>query len=124
MSGFGVAVVSTVTFGEIQSNSDGAEDMTWEYRVVFAPYEEGGDEGEYTIREVYYDDEGEISWWSDEGIAIIAEDFWDLANDFDMMAEAFLSPVLVLVGDELVEDDEEYEYEDEESEEEEDEEEA
>ena len=117
MSSFGMAVVSTISFGELNVNTDGVEDMTWDYRVIFSPFEEGSDEGEYTIREVYYDDEGEISWWSDEGVELISDDFWDLAATFDMVAEAFEQPVLVLVGDELVEDDsEEDESEDEEEE--------
>ena len=109
MSGFGMAVVSTISIGGLDFDDEGVGEMTWDYRVIFTPFEEGSDEGEYTIREVYYDDEGEISWWSDEAVELISEDFWDLAADFDLIAEAFDKPVLVLIGEELVEDDEEYE---------------
>ena len=109
MSGFGMAVVSTISIGGLDFDDEGVGEMTWDYRVIFTPYEAGSDEGEYTIREVYYDDEGEISWWSDESVELISEDFWDLAADFDLIAEAFDKPVLVLIGEELVEDDEEYE---------------
>jgi len=118
MSAFGMAVISTVSFGELNPSNNGVDEMSWEYRIVFTPFEQGSDEGEYTIREVYYDDDGEISWWGDEGVELIAEDFWDLAADFDLMAEAFEQPVLVLIGDELVEDDSEDEESEENSEEE------
>lgn len=102
---------------EIQTNtSEEVNDMAWDYRVIFMPFEEGSDEGEYTIREVYYDEEGEISWYGDDPAQLLSDNFWELADDFDLMAEAFEKPVLVLVGDELVEDDEEYEQEEEEEE--------
>lgn len=103
----GFAFVQNVIIGSQINDEKGEIEMTWDYRVIFSPYEEGSDEGEYTIREVYYDDEGDILWWSDEGVELIAEDFWDLAADFDAIAEAFEQPVLVVVGEELVEDDSE-----------------
>jgi hypothetical protein len=97
---------------EIQNgDSEGADEMAWDYRVVFSPYEDNGETGEFSIREVYYDEEGEIAWWSDEAIVPSGDDFWSFAEDFDAMAHAFERPVLVLIGDELIEDDEEEETE-------------
>ena len=107
MSGFGMAVVSTISIGGLDFDDEGVGEMTWDYRVIFTPYEEGSDEGEYTIREVYYNDEGEITAWSDEAAQFVGYDFWDFAEDFDHIAEAFDKPVLVLIDEELVEDDSE-----------------
>ena len=89
------------------ANSAGDKDMDYDYRVVFMPFEEGSDEGEYSIREVYYNEDGEVTWYSDEAVELSGEDFWEFADEFDAIAEAFEQPVLVQVGDELVEDDSE-----------------
>ena len=113
MGGIGVALTSTFNFGTLKLGSEGADKMDWDYRVVFVPYEEGSDEGEYTIREVYYDSEGEITSWSDEAAQFTGYDFWDFADDFDHIAEAFDKPVLVLIDEELVEDDSEEDEEEE-----------
>lgn len=104
---FGFALISNFEFPKLALSTDGVNKMSWDYRVIFAPYEAGSDEGEYTIREVYYDDEGEISWFADEGVEFVHEDFWELADDFDAVAEAFDKPVLILIDGDLIEDDEE-----------------
>lgn len=114
-------VVSTSVTGSY-TVSTGDFDMASDYRVVFEPFEEGSDIGEYSIREVYYDVDGEISWWSDVAVQLFQDDFWDLAADFDAMAEAFEQPVLILINDELIEDPEEYDEDSESEDEDEDEE--
>jgi hypothetical protein len=109
----GVAFVQNMIINLQTESETGVGEMSWNYRVVFEPDAEGSTEGEYTIREVYYDDLGEITWWSDEAVSPSSDDFWDLAAEFDLMAEAFERPVLVLIDDELVEDDAEDDAEDE-----------
>jgi len=94
--------------------------MSWNYRVIM---EEASDdklfgEDSYTIREVFYDDDGEIEFWSDEGCAPYGNTFQEVADDFDLMAAAFELPVLKIEKDEdglekLVEIEVEYEYPDE-----------
>ena len=104
-----VAFIQNYVLEISENDSEGADEMSWEYRVVFSPYEDDSENGELSIREIYYDADGEITWWSDEAVVPSGEDFWSFADDFDAMAEAFEKPVLVLIGDELVEDDEEEE---------------
>lgn len=113
----GLAALAINTIFELNLGSDGVDAMTWEYRVVFSPVEEGSDDGEYSIREVYFDDEGEIAWWGEEAAIPYGETFEEFCDDFDMMAEAFDKPVLILNGDELTEDDSEEVVEDESEEE-------
>jgi hypothetical protein len=103
----GFAFIRTFSMSHRMANSAGVKDMDYDYRVVFVPFEEGSDEGEYSIREVYYNEDGEVTWYSDEAVELSGEDFWEFADEFDAIAEAFEQPVLVQVGDELVEDDSE-----------------
>jgi hypothetical protein len=124
------------TMGEIpifRISSDsfniGNDNMSWNYRVIM---EEASDnklfgEDSYTIREVFYDDDGEIEFWSDEGCSPYGNTFQEVADDFDLMAAAFELPVLKIEKDEdglekLVEIEVEYEYPDESDDSEEDEE--
>lgn len=126
------------TMGEIpvftissDSFNIGNDNMSWNYRVIMEPAKEDSIFGEdsYTIREVFYDDDGEIEFWSDEGCVPYGNTFQEVADDFDLMAAAFELPVLKIVKEDdglekLVEIEVEYEYpnEDDDSEEEEEEE--
>ena len=115
------------TMGEIpvftissDSFNIGNDNMSWNYRVIMEPAMENNLFGEdsYTIREVFYDDDGEIEFWSDEGCAPCGNIFQEVADDFDLMAAAVELPVLQIVKDEdglekLVEIEVEYEYPDE-----------
>ena len=115
------------TLGEIpvftissDSFNIGNDNMSWNYRVIMEPATENYILGEdsYTIREVFYDDDGEIEFWSDEGCVPYGNSFQEVADDFDLMAAAFELPVLQIVKDEdglekLVEIEVEYEYPDE-----------
>jgi len=107
----------------------GNDNMSWNYRVIMeeASEEKLFGEDSYTIREVFYDDDGEIEFWSDEGCTPYGNTFQEVADDFDLMAAAFELPVLKIVKDEdglekLVEIEVEYEYPDESDDSEEDEE--
>jgi hypothetical protein len=115
------------TMGEIpvftissDSFNIGNDNMPWNYRVIMEPATKNDIFGEdsYTIREVFYDDDGEIEFWSDEGCAPCGTSFQEVADDFDLMAAAFELPVLQIVKDKdglekLVEIEVEYEYPDE-----------
>jgi hypothetical protein len=95
--------VSTYTFaGYALSKPTGNKEMFWNYRVVYIPESENDifSEANFTIREVFYDKDGEIHYWTDEGAVPTGADFEELCNDFDLMAEAFERPILMLTTDE------------------------
>ena len=102
-------------------NLEGVENMTWNYRVIYLPKEENDDsffnQDSFVIREVFYDDEGNIEFWSSEDASPMGETFEEICDDFDNMALAFEKPILMLSKDaegeeELIElDDEESEEE-------------
>jgi len=113
---FGATPNFTVT---TDSFNVGNDNMTWNYRVVLEP-KDGDDslfsEDNFSIREVFYDEDGEINFWSDEAAAPYGVTFQEIADDFDLMAEAFKLPVLVLTEGEdgediLIESEEVFEYE-------------
>lgn len=97
--------------------------MSWNYRVVFDDIN-ALDNGvaEYTIREVFYGEDGEIDFWGDEAAVPNANSYDELQEEMELFMEAFELPCLVLEVDEetgeerLVEwiDDEEVDAEDEE----------
>jgi hypothetical protein len=69
--------------------------VTWNYRVVRDLHKVGDEERpSYTIREVYYDDEGNIMGWT-EGPCHPSGDTWvELGDDHAMMGRAFGLPVV------------------------------
>lgn len=70
----------------------------WNYRVGGRPDPDYPDipDSLYAIHEVYYDDNGEVEFYSAGAQMPLGEDLEDLANDFAAMAEAFNRPVLDL----------------------------
>lgn len=92
----------------------GAKPMSWNYRVILEEKDAKAPLSidTFTIREVFYDDEGEIIFWSEESEAAIGETYQELADEFDLMAEAFELPALKIVdtedGPKLVEVEVEY----------------
>jgi len=91
--------VSTQTFvGYSLSNLSGEKKMSWNYRVVYVPEDKDDIFGEnsFSIREVFYAEDGSIEFWSEEPSAPNGTDFEELCNDFDLMAEAFERPILIL----------------------------
>lgn len=127
--------VATVNFewtlGEVPSVSIstnsfdiGSKTMDWNYRVVLdASDEDAPEDILFTIREVFYDNDGEIMFWSDDSATPSGETFQELADDFDRMQEAFERPALKVVtnsdGEDTLEEVEvEYVYPDEDAEDE------
>lgn len=84
------------------TDNDRSEDMTWDYRVIMLPKdkEDVFSDDAFVIREVFYNDEGEIDFWMEEDSLPHGETFEELADDFDLMAEAFEKPILMLTVDE------------------------
>lgn len=67
--------------------------MSWNHRVVKSEPDEQG----YTycsIRNVFYDEDGEIFGWSAEAVDPFGSNLEELKADFDRMAKAFNLPVL------------------------------
>jgi hypothetical protein len=97
--------------------------MSWNYRVVFDDINALDNEiGEYTIREVFYDDDGEIDFWGDDAAVPNGNSYEELQDDMNLFMEAFELPCLVLEIDEETGDESLVEWvDDEESEEDEDE---
>ena len=106
-------IVSNFNFAILNLNSERQPTMNFDYRVIYLP----SDEMEFfVIREVFYNDDGEIVFWSTEDAVPTGETFEDLCDEFDAMAEAFEKPILMLTIDEdgnedLVEIDDEEEEE-------------
>lgn len=96
--------------------------MSWNYRVIYLPKNPNDDSffnnDSFVIREVYYNDAGEIEFWAEEDASPIGETFEELCDNFDLMQEAFEKPILMLTEEdgvgELVALDDEEEDEDEE----------
>lgn len=66
---------------------------TWNYRVIRR--ERGDGEGDsFQVHEVYYDDAGAITMWSERPIAPYGEDLDVLTSDVRYMLEATDKPVL------------------------------
>jgi len=98
------------------TDNERIEQMPWNYRVVFIPKSSDSifEDDQFVIREVYYNEDEEIEFWSEEDSTPFGETFEELADDFDLMQEAFEKPILMLTQDEdgedkLVELDEEEE---------------
>ena len=81
--------------------------MTWNYRVIMIPAEEDVlfSEDAFVIREVFYDENDEIEFWSEEDATAMGGSFEELCDDYDNMTEAFNKPILVLVKGEDGEDE-------------------
>lgn len=69
----------------------GRKGTTWDYRVV---HRVNGGEDEYHIHEVYYDEAGKITMWSQEPIAPHGSSHAELMADVELMVKASFRPVL------------------------------
>ena len=69
--------------------------MTWNYRVVrkSIDYKEHTDDV-YEIYEIYYDDDGAITCYTENSIAPMGLDLSELRGDLKHMVEALDKPVL------------------------------
>ena len=72
--------------------------VSWNYRVTKQTVDLGdlGSEEEYAIREVYYDESGEIKGWTQDAMAPMAESMEELIEVLRLMVDAYASPVLDL----------------------------
>jgi len=80
----------------------GAKPMSWNYRIVLEPKNETEkfSENFYTIREVFYDEDGEITFWSEDGAFTEGTTYAEIAEDFKLQGEAFDRPALKIEKDE------------------------
>ncbi len=67
--------------------------MTWNYRVIEHDTPES-DIGSFGIHEVYYDEQGRVSTWTERAVAVTAESVAALQEELEIMAEALNRPVL------------------------------
>ncbi len=63
--------------------------MTWNYRITKI-------DGFYSIREVYYDEEGKIESWTEDSVGIGGEFLEELKSDFEYYKKAFEKEVIDL----------------------------
>ena len=99
-------------------STEDTKPMTWNYRVIMIPADEDVlfSDDTFVIREVFYNSNDEIEFWSEEDASALGGSFEELCDDYDNMTEAFNKPILLLTEDEdgipaLVELDEEEEEE-------------
>lgn len=65
--------------------------MTWNYRIIAAP---DGDDYEYGLYEVYYNEKGEPYAHTNDAVPIAGESIKELRHTLDKVEEALLKPVL------------------------------
>jgi len=65
--------------------------MGWNYRVIMKQYKE---EKDYTIHEVYYDEEGNIKQYSKNPTYPYGYSLDDLKKDYELYGKAFEKPIL------------------------------
>lgn len=68
--------------------------MTWNYRVLRKQYVESGIT-QYSIHEVYYDEDGEIKGWTADPVEPHGETLVELKEDLTCFIKALEKPVLV-----------------------------
>ena len=75
--------------------------MSWNYRMVYEERQKG--EGMWSIREVYYDDDGSIHSWEANPGPLEALTYCDLCDLHLMFQRAFDKPHLIIEGDQIYE---------------------
>lgn len=68
----------------------------WNYRIVRV-------DGYCHIREIYYDDKGEIWLWTQSPAAPVGENADEVRSDLQLMLKACEAPILELVDNHFVE---------------------
>lgn len=78
--------------------------MSWNYRVtrthVTTP---DGPQNVYEIREAYYDENGQVTSWSENPIAPYGETWHELAEDLVKMQRAISMAIIDLTGEKPIE---------------------
>jgi len=98
---FGLVPKISVTVSQDTEENE----VTSNYRVVYDPaYASVYDTGDYTIRKVTYDSDGDIQNWDDEPTIPNAESVEELAELFAAKLDAFELPPLMIMADEDGED--------------------
>jgi hypothetical protein len=82
--------------------------MSWNYRVIRDLAKVHSDEGSeeqavYSIREVYYDDDGGVKGWTEEPCDPFGESWLELSGDHAMMGRALALPVVDVTSGQPVE---------------------
>jgi hypothetical protein len=77
--------------------------MTWNYRVFLLPSASALEEDLYVIKEVYYNEDDEIEFWSEGNMTPMGNSVEDLEEEMNKFYEAFSEPVLMVEGDMVVE---------------------
>lgn len=67
--------------------------MSWDYRIVVE--DRGTEEEWWSIRDVYYTEDGEIYAMSERGTSPIGNDLQDLEIDVGLMLEAFKKDIII-----------------------------
>jgi hypothetical protein len=68
----------------------------WNYRVVCV-------DGFCHLREIYYNENGEIEFWTEGAMPATGEDSEDIRGSLEMMLKATYIPMLHLIDNKLVE---------------------
>lgn len=69
--------------------------MSWNYRVCKRK-DKVNKIKEYSIREVYYDDDGQIEFYSEEAMSPYGSSLDELSDDLDMMKDALDKEIINL----------------------------
>ena len=80
--------------------------MSWNYRVVREMHRVGDTDEEYpsyTIREVYYDEDGTIKGWTERPCHPAGDTWVELGEDHTLMGYALTLPVIDVASGEPVE---------------------
>jgi hypothetical protein len=68
--------------------------MTWNYRACRTWID--AENAVWSVREVYYGDDGKVMYWSTEDASPSGDTRHELLRDVQMMLEAFMHPALDL----------------------------
>ena len=77
--------------------------MSWNYRIIKKKKPTEYKEDYYRIHEVYYDENDNIMFWSEDSIDPHGLNLDELKYDLDLMYKAFDKPVLYIENDKLKE---------------------
>jgi len=69
--------------------------MSWNHRIVLERYEFAGEVDEtYSLREVYYHEDGSIRAWTQEPIGAVGDDWMGCVDTLARMQRAAIMPVI------------------------------
>lgn len=71
--------------------------MVWNHRVIATrkePYGERSNEYQYAIHEVFYDNEGNITSWTEDAVGVVGDDMLEVKHSLNWMLEALNMPII------------------------------